>query len=76
MFPGKSTGCGTRVESSTFLPLRGPQSVGQHVVETVTVLGRTIVLEIGVNQEGFNIPIGSAGAAWISAEATSILGLY
>ncbi|MEZ9860015.1 efflux RND transporter periplasmic adaptor subunit [Vibrio splendidus] len=52
---------------SSISPLQGPQSVGQHVVRNGNALGRTIVLEI-IEPEGYNIPIGSTGAAWISAE--------
>ena len=52
---------------SSISPLQGPQSVGQHVVRNGNGLGRTIVLEI-FEPEGYNIPIGAAGAAWISAE--------
>ncbi|MGB1320010.1 MAG: efflux RND transporter periplasmic adaptor subunit [Vibrio gallaecicus] len=52
---------------SSISPLQGPQSVGQHVVRNGNGLGRTIVLEI-FEPEGYTIPIGAAGAAWISAE--------
>ena len=48
-------------------PFQGPQSVGQHVVRNGNGLGRTVVLEI-IEPEGYNIPIGATGAAWISAE--------
>lgn len=52
---------------SSVSPLQGPQSVGQHVMHNGNGLGRTVVLEI-IEPEGYNIPIGATGSAWISAD--------
>lgn len=51
-----------------------PQSVTQHVARGATDIGRTVVLEFE-EPPGVNIPIGSTGKAWISAEKPAhILG--
>jgi multidrug resistance efflux pump len=57
----------TGTGEASISPFQGPQSVGQHVVANGSGIGRTVVLEI-IEPEGYNIPIGATGAAWISAE--------
>lgn len=48
-------------------PINGPQSVNQHVGNNMGTHGRTIVLEI-IEPDGYYIPIGATGSAWISAK--------
>jgi multidrug resistance efflux pump len=51
-----------------------PQMVSQHVARNMTDIGRTVVLEFD-EPPGVNIPIGSTGKAWITAEKPAhILG--
>lgn len=45
----------------------GAQSVNQHVAQNAGAHGRTVVIEFEEPQ-GYNIPIGATGSAWISAD--------
>ncbi len=44
----------------------GAQNVSQHVVNNAGTHGRTVIIEFE-EPEGYSIPIGATGAAWISA---------
>lgn len=48
-------------------PMSGTQHVRQHVGNNTGSHGRTVVIEF-IEPEGYNIPIGATGSAWISAE--------
>ncbi len=45
---------------------QGDQQVRQHVGQNTSAHGRTVVIEF-IEPEGYNIPIGATGSAWISA---------
>jgi hypothetical protein len=52
----------------------GDQQVRQHVGNNASAHGRTVVIEF-IEPEGYNVPIGSTGSAWISAvKPVPILG--
>ena len=52
----------------------GDQQVRQHVGQNTSSHGRTIVIEFE-EPEGYNVPIGATGSAWVSAKKpTEILG--
>ncbi|WOH38581.1 efflux RND transporter periplasmic adaptor subunit [Thalassotalea fonticola] len=42
------------------------QQVRQHVGQNMSAHGRTVVIEF-IQPEGYNVPIGATGSAWISA---------
>lgn len=48
-------------------PMSGTQHVRQHVSNNMGSHGRTVVIEF-IEPEGYNVPIGATGSAWISAE--------
>lgn len=45
----------------------GDQQVRQHVGQNASSHGRTVIIEF-TEPEGYNIPIGATGSAWISAK--------
>jgi len=52
----------------------GDQQVRQHVGNNTSAHGRTVVIEF-IEPEGYNIPIGATGSAWVSAKKPAdILG--
>ncbi|TWX65887.1 HlyD family efflux transporter periplasmic adaptor subunit [Colwellia demingiae] len=55
-------------------PRASEQQVRQHVGNNTSAHGRTVVIEF-IEPEGYNVPIGSTGSAWISAtKPVPILG--
>ncbi len=45
----------------------GDQQVRQHVGSNTSAHGRTVIIEF-IEPEGYNVPIGATGSAWISAK--------
>jgi membrane fusion protein (multidrug efflux system) len=56
------TGTGEAMISARF----GDEDVRTHVVSNTGSHGRTVIIEF-IEPEGYNLPIGATGAAWISA---------
>ncbi|WP_394129949.1 HlyD family secretion protein [Shewanella maritima] len=67
IFRGRVHSLTSGTGESMVSPLATPQSVRQHVGNNQSNHGRTVVIEFE-EPEGYDIPIGATGSAWISAE--------
>lgn len=66
IFRGRLHSLSTGTGEASVAPLGGPQSVGRHVVQNRGNHGRTLIIEFE-EPEGYDIPIGATGSAWVSA---------
>ncbi|PMJ91493.1 biotin/lipoyl-binding protein [Vibrio sp. 10N.261.55.A7] len=66
VFRGKVHSLTTGTGEAMVSVQNGTQNVTQHVAQNAGTHGRTVVIEF-TEPEGYNIPIGATGSAWISA---------
>lgn len=70
IFRGRVNSITVNTGEATISPVGSPQMVRQHVGNNMGSHGRTIVIEFN-EPEGYSIPLGATGSAWVSASKPS-----